>query len=84
MLRCTLCNAAIIPSAQSAACKCILHHLTVTTFFRIWAPSLFKDLDEILFMDCDIVVDGDLSCLFDPDVQGYPLAAARVLKITYG
>ena len=57
-------------------------HLTVTTFFRIWAPSLFKDLDEILFMDCDIIVDGDISYLFDLDVQGYPLAAAKEPAMT--
>src|SRR5882672_6316359 len=57
-------------------------HLTVTTFFRIWIPSLLKDLDEVLFMDSDIIVDGDLSYLFDLDVRHYPLAVAKEPAIT--
>jgi lipopolysaccharide biosynthesis glycosyltransferase len=52
-------------------------HVTIATFFRIWIPEILKDLDEVLFLDSDIIIDGDISYLLDLDVRHYPLAAAK-------
>lgn len=40
-------------------------HLTKEAYFRIDAPLFFDDLYTIIYMDCDIVVDRDLSDLID-------------------
>ncbi|RFZ90670.1 glycosyltransferase family 8 protein [Mucilaginibacter conchicola] len=50
-------------------------HVTSATFFRIWLPHLFKDLKQILFMDTDIVINGDISEMLNLDITDYPVAA---------
>ncbi|RYU91274.1 glycosyltransferase family 8 protein [Mucilaginibacter terrigena] len=50
-------------------------HVTSATFFRIWLPYLLKDLKQVLFMDSDIVIDGDISEILNLDVSDHPLAA---------
>jgi lipopolysaccharide biosynthesis glycosyltransferase len=50
-------------------------HVSQSAFLRIWLPDLFKDLDQILFLDTDIVINGDITELLNQDVSGYPLAA---------
>ncbi len=52
-------------------------HVSIATFFRIWIPDILTDLDEVLFLDSDIIIDGDISYLLDLDVRQCPLAAAK-------
>lgn len=40
-------------------------HLTRGTFLRLLIPQLLPDEDRVLYMDCDMVVLGDLSWLAD-------------------
>ena len=40
-------------------------HLTRGTFLRLLIPQLLPDADRVLYMDCDMVVLGDLSGLAD-------------------
>lgn len=50
-------------------------HVSAATFLRIWLPELFPNLDQLLFMDTDLVVNGDISELLDLTVIDQPLAA---------
>jgi len=50
-------------------------HVSASAFLRIWLPNLFKDLDQILFMDPDIVINGDITPLLNLTIKDYPLAA---------
>jgi len=50
-------------------------HVTAAAFFRIWLPILLKELDEVLFLDSDMIINGNISYLFDLNIKGYPLAA---------
>ncbi|KAL3821371.1 hypothetical protein ACJIZ3_007276 [Penstemon smallii] len=45
------------------SCVSLLNHL------RIYLPELFPDLDRVLFLDDDIVVQRDLSSLWDLDLN---------------
>lgn len=36
-------------------------HLTKEAYFRIDLPYIFPSLDKILYLDCDIIVDSDIS-----------------------
>ena len=47
------------------------------TMMRVAAPLLLPDVDRALILDVDTVVEGDLSGLWDMDLQGAYFAAAR-------
>ncbi len=51
-------------------------YLTVATLYRLLLFSdKFADYDRILYLDCDVIVEGDISELFFEDMQGKALAA---------
>ena len=36
-------------------------HWTIEMYYRLFAPELLpKDIDRVLYLDCDIIVDGDV------------------------
>ena len=47
------------------------------TLLRLCLPNLLPDLDKILYLDGDIIVNGDLSPLFDLNISDYYVAAAK-------
>lgn len=55
-------------------------HISRPTFYRLCAPSLFPQYDRMIYLDGDIVVEGDLRSLYDQDIGdnyvGGVLAAA--------
>ena len=52
-------------------------HFRAETYYRLLAPSLLPNVDKAIYLDSDLIVDADVSELFDTDVTGYPLAATR-------
>lgn len=50
-------------------------HLTRGTFLRLLVPQLMPDADRVLYMDCDMVVLGDLSFLAQLPLGDVPIAA---------
>lgn len=50
-------------------------YFTMTIFFRLFIPEMFPEYDKCLYLDSDIVVPGDISELYDTDVQDYLIAA---------
>ena len=53
------------------------HWVTVQAWFRIKLPDMCQDLDKILYLDCDTLVTGDLSELFNTDLNGKFLAGVK-------
>ncbi|KAK1388771.1 Hexosyltransferase [Heracleum sosnowskyi] len=53
----------------SPRCISLLNHL------RIYAPELFPDLNKIIFLDDDVVVQHDLSALWQVDLNGKVVGA---------
>eukprot|EP01018_Ginkgo_biloba_P011374 Gb_30482 [translate_table: standard] len=45
-------------------------YISVMNHVRIYLPELFPDLEKVVFLDDDIVVQHDLSPLWDIDLQG--------------
>lgn len=45
-----------------------IEHITSPTFYRLKAPSLFPQYDRIVYLDGDIVVEGDLAALYSVDI----------------
>lgn len=49
---------------------------TNATFYRFLIPDILpRDCEKALYLDCDIVVDGDISELYDTDITDVALAA---------
>ncbi len=44
-------------------------------FYRIFIPSMFPQYDRAIYLDCDIVVIGDISRMFFTDIKGNYLAS---------
>jgi lipopolysaccharide biosynthesis glycosyltransferase len=45
----------------------------VSTYYRLLLPSLLKNRNRTIYLDSDLVVEIDLSELFDADLDGHPL-----------
>ncbi|WP_294590390.1 glycosyltransferase family 8 protein [uncultured Bacteroides sp.] len=50
-------------------------HLTIATYYRLFmAKVLPKEIDKVLYLDCDIVIDGSLKELWNTNLDNYALA----------
>ncbi len=47
-------------------------------------PSVLKDIDRVVYLDCDLVVLDDITTLYDTDLLGFPLAACLDFWLTGG
>lgn len=58
-------------------------YFTSTTLYRLVLPELLSNRDKILYLDTDVIVNCDLSGLYDTDLSDNYLAATRdlVMKI---
>ena len=46
------------------------YHFGLATWYRLFIQSMFPHYDKILYLDCDIVVLGDISKLYFTDLEG--------------
>lgn len=44
-------------------------YYSITTYFRLFLPNMFKEIDKALYLDCDIVVKTDIANLFNIDIK---------------
>lgn len=52
-------------------------HITLESYLRIFAAEVLgNEIDKVLYLDCDLVVLGDLLELWRTDIDAYALAAA--------
>ena len=51
--------------------------VTVQAWFRIKLPDLCKDLDKVLYLDCDTLIRGNLDELFSLDLTDKYLAGVK-------
>lgn len=49
--------------------------LTKAAYYRLLLPSILAGLDRVLYLDCDMIVLGDVAPLFELDLSDYALAA---------
>lgn len=54
-----------------------VNHLSVEATFRLLVADVFRDLDKIIYLDCDVIVCRDVAKLYAEDVNGFILAATR-------
>lgn len=60
-----------------------LAHISRATYYRLLIPDLLpKEVDKVLYLDCDIVVNHSLEELWQKDLTGYAMAA--VTSVGFG
>ncbi len=54
-------------------------HLSSATYCKILVPELLRryPIDRVLYLDCDVIVLGDLTPIWQEDLRGYALAAVE-------
>ncbi len=52
-----------------------IYHFSVATYYRLFIASLFPQYDKIIYLDCDLVVLGDISELYNTELYDNILAA---------
>lgn len=51
-------------------------HWSIVTYYRLYAEELLpKNVDRVLYLDCDIIVNQPIGELFDMDWKGYSVGA---------
>ncbi|HEY2531069.1 MAG TPA: glycosyltransferase family 8 protein [Xanthobacteraceae bacterium] len=56
--------------------------VTAATFLRFLLPAVLKDIDRVVYLDCDLVVLKDITTLYDADLSDFPLAACLDFWLT--
>lgn len=51
-------------------------HFTVATYARFFIPEILSDYDKVLYLDVDLLVNSDVSELYNIDIEDYIVAAA--------
>lgn len=53
-------------------------HISMATYYRLFVADILPaSIDKLLYMDCDLVVDGSLAPLWNTDVSPYAVAAVE-------
>lgn len=53
-----------------------VYHFSIVTYYRLFIASLFPQYDKIVYLDCDLVVLGDISELYHVPLEEHILGAA--------
>jgi lipopolysaccharide biosynthesis glycosyltransferase len=59
-----------------------LNRVTAATFIRFLLPSVLKDIDRVVYLDCDLVVLDDIATLYDTNLLDFPIAACLDFWLT--
>lgn len=52
-----------------------VYHFSIVTYYRLFIASMFPQYDKILYLDCDLVVLGDISKLYNVELKDNVLGA---------
>lgn len=52
-------------------------YYSLAIYYRIFIPTLFPQFDKVIYLDGDLVVPGDISRLYNVDLQGNLIAGIR-------
>ncbi len=56
----------------------VFGHVGRCTYYKIITPQFLpQDNNRVIYLDCDIIVTGDIGELWDVDIKGYALGAIR-------
>ncbi len=56
-------------------------YYTKTTYYRLFIPNMFPNLDKALYLDVDIIVPGDISKLYNTDLENNLVGAVPDMAV---
>lgn len=59
----------------------IYSHLSIETYFRFFIFDLFPEVKKVLYLDSDLIINSDIADLYDINIEGKYLAAAKDIDI---
>lgn len=59
-------------------------HLSMSSYFRLLIPELVKEYDKCIYLDSDILVNGDIQELFHTDINGYYFGGVQDCHLVFG
>lgn len=57
--------------------------LTKASYLRILLPELLSNLDKVIYLDCDLIINYNITDLWDMPFDGFPIIASRVPDLFY-
>ena len=57
-------------------------HLTSAAYYRLLLPELLPGIDKVLYLDTDVIVQSDLTKLFDYNIENLYLAGVLETEVT--
>lgn len=54
-----------------------INTFTINSIFRLYLPELLPDVGKIIYLDCDVVVNADISELYDININEFPIAVVK-------
>ena len=52
-------------------------------YLRLLTPDLLPKVDKVLYLDCDLVVNGDIEELYNTDMEGYAVAGVSDCTLSF-
>ncbi len=57
-------------------------YISLSTYYRLKLASLLSDVDKVLYLDCDVIVNSDISDLFNTCIEQYYAAGVMDTAMT--
>lgn len=57
-------------------------YFTLTIYFRLFIPTMFRDISRAVYVDSDVVITDDIAKLYDTDIGDCLIGACRDLSIS--
>lgn len=54
-----------------------IDHISVATYFRLKLPSLLSDYEKVVYLDVDILINKDISPMWDIDLNSHAIGAVQ-------
>lgn len=69
----------VVDDARLEGCKfrTWVHQLSKAAYYRILLASILQNIDTVVYLDCDMVVLGNLAPLMEIDISRYAVAAVE-------
>ena len=65
------------------SCRLRADYFTLTIYFRLFIPTMFPEYDKAIYLDSDVVVKGDISKLYNTNLEDNYIAACTDYSVQH-
>ncbi|HEB9332198.1 TPA: HAD-IA family hydrolase, partial [Campylobacter coli] len=56
-------------------------YFTISIYYRLYIPLIFKNFNKVLYIDSDIIINEDIANLFHTSLDNHPLGAVKDVAV---